>query len=112
VNTEHGLGALTQNPRQIRIFRSTIPFTDAVVFVADEPRRFLWETNGFPPSKARIILNGIPVRPFAGRPATPGARAPRFRFGTVGRMVPVKDHATLLQAFAAIAARIPGSELH
>jgi glycosyltransferase involved in cell wall biosynthesis len=112
VNTEHGLGALTQNPRQIRIFRGTIPFTDTVVFVAEEPKRFLWETNGFPPSKARVILNGIPLTAFQATPARPGSRRPRIRFGTVGRMVPVKDHAMLVKAFALVSERLPQSELH
>jgi glycosyltransferase involved in cell wall biosynthesis len=83
-----------------------------VVFVAEEPRRTLWEGNGFPPSKARVILNGIPVKTFAAHPAAPGSRKDRLRFGTVGRMAPVKDHATLVRAFASIAGRLPASELH
>ncbi len=112
VNTQHGVGAQALPPRQLRHFRATIPFTQAVVFVAEEPRRFLWDANGLPPAKARVILNGIPIASFAAAQAAPGSRRPCFRFGTVGRMVPVKDHATLVRAFAAIAGRFPESELH
>src|SRR4051794_12147019 len=79
VNTEHGLGALHMNERGLRIFRATIPFTRTVVFVAEEPKRALWDRYGFPPSKARVIRNGIPLQRFRARPATPGAAAPRFR---------------------------------
>jgi glycosyltransferase involved in cell wall biosynthesis len=112
VNTQHGLGAVTRNRRQLRIFRATIPLTAAVVFVAEEPKRSLWEQGGFPPAKARVILNGIPLQPFAEHPANPGASASRIRFGTVGRMVPIKDHATLVRAFAALLKRRPNAELH
>jgi len=112
INTQHGLGSLTRNPRQMRIFRSTIPLTAAVVFVAEEPKRFLWEAGGFPPSKARVILNGISLEPFAAAPAAPGGTPGRLRFGTVGRMVAVKDHATLLRAFASILPDYPAAELH
>jgi glycosyltransferase involved in cell wall biosynthesis len=112
VNTQHGLGSVTRKPRQLRIFRATIPFTAAVVFVAEEPKRSLWDSGGFPPAKARVILNGIPLQPFAAQAANPGASQTRIRFGTVGRMVAVKDHATLVRAFAAFSRRQPGAELH
>jgi glycosyltransferase involved in cell wall biosynthesis len=54
----------------------------------------------------------VPDQNFAAHPAQPGARRPRLRFGTVGRIVPVKDHATLMCAFARIAGTFPESELH
>jgi glycosyltransferase involved in cell wall biosynthesis len=112
VNTQHGLGMAAMPPRQMRNFRASFPLTDAVVFVAEEPKQILWNANNFPPAKAHVILNGIPVRNFAAHPAQPGARRPRLRFGTVGRIVPVKDHATLMCAFARIAGTFPESELH
>jgi glycosyltransferase involved in cell wall biosynthesis len=111
VNTQHGLGTAAMHPRLMRNFRLSMPFTDAVVFVADEPKRFLWEAHGFPRQKGHVILNGIPLEKFTAQMAAPGSRPNRIRFGTVGRMVPVKDHATLVRAFAAIAPRLPGSEL-
>jgi len=112
VNTEHGMGSLTLNPRQMRIFRSTLPFTTAVVFVAEEPKRFLCDSISLSPSKAHVIVNGIPTRAFAENPAGPGGSPPRFRFGTVARLVPVKDHATMLKAFAQAASAHPAAELH
>jgi glycosyltransferase involved in cell wall biosynthesis len=37
--------------------------------------------------------------------------SPRIRFGAVGRMVPVKAHAILIEAFSKIAGRLPEAEL-
>ena len=48
---------------------------------------------------------------FLERPAAPGTAPPRIRFGAVGRMVPVKAYAILLDAFAQIARRLPEAEL-
>lgn len=112
VNTEHGLGAITSSPRQMQIFRAAIFITDALVFVADEPKALLCGRHGFPAGKARVILNGIPVERFAAQPACPGSHLPSLRLGTVGRMAAVKDHATLVGAFARFAKRFPQSELH
>lgn len=110
VNTQHGIRGLTI-PAQLRNFSRSIPLTAAVVFVSEDTKR-LWDERGLPPGKAHVILNGIPTASFAARPARPGAQPGRLRLGTVGRMAPVKDHATLLRAFASIAGRLPGSELH
>ena len=56
-------------------------------------------------------MYGIPVDRFDAKPARPGALRPRIRFGAVGRMVPVKDHASLLRAFAGVLRELPDSDL-
>jgi glycosyltransferase involved in cell wall biosynthesis len=109
VNTQHGLE--TVSPRQTRLFRSVLPATDAVVFVAEEARRVFQDAIRLPAAKARVIRNGIPVGRFMAKAASPGARRPHIRFGTVGRIVPIKDHATLLRAFALLRDRLPGCSL-
>jgi glycosyltransferase involved in cell wall biosynthesis len=48
---------------------------------------------------------------FLASPAHPGGAPPRIRFGTAARLVPVKDHYTLLRAFATVIREIPLAEL-
>lgn len=112
VNTQHGVSALARARRQRLIFRSTLPLTAAVVFVSEETRRAIVEELGIRAGRAAVIPNGIRTEHFTAAPAAPGERHPRVRFGTVGRMVAVKDHATLLRAFARLAGRLPAAELH
>jgi glycosyltransferase involved in cell wall biosynthesis len=58
-----------------------------------------------------VILNGIPMESFLARPAAPGSRLPRIRFGTIGRLVPAKAHSILIDAFARVSRSIPAAEL-
>jgi glycosyltransferase involved in cell wall biosynthesis len=111
VNSQHGLGTATISLRQMRLFRSVLPLTGAVVFVAEEPRRIFREATGLPAAKTHVVLNGIRLERFTSHPASPGAQRPRIRFGTVGRIVPIKDHATLLRAFALVLKRLPQCDL-
>jgi glycosyltransferase involved in cell wall biosynthesis len=112
VNTRHGLGVLHMKAKQERLFRATLPWTDAVVLVSEDSRDFFVRQRGIPEGKARVILNGIPVEKFAQRPSRPGSDRPRFRFGTVGRFVPAKEHRVLLEAFRIVREQYPQSELH
>ena len=49
---------------------------------------------------------------FTANPAQPTAHLPRFRVGCVGRLVPAKDHVTLIRSFAMVNAAMPEAELH
>lgn len=111
VNTRHGLGTLHTDARQDRIFQASLPWTDKVVMVSDSTRDFFTREKGVPSTKSTVILNGIPFEKFAKHSARPGSSYPFFRFGTVGRLVPAKDHATLLRAFHVVAEKMPHSEL-
>jgi glycosyltransferase involved in cell wall biosynthesis len=94
------------------IFKATLPWTDTVIFISDDTRRFFVDHRGIPAEKTRVILNGAPLDPFLARPASPGSVRPRIRFGTAGRQVPAKDHLMLVDAFALVAKEIPEAELH
>jgi glycosyltransferase involved in cell wall biosynthesis len=94
------------------IFSATLPWTDMVVLISDDTRRFFVENRGIPAAKTRVILNGAPLEPFLARPASPGSVRPRIRFGTAGRQVPAKDHMMLVDAFAIVAREVPEAELH
>ena len=111
VNTRHS--ALTSQgvPYQERYFRWVAPLTGHVVFVCDFVGRLLAPRIGYPAAKCSVVLNGIPLGRFLDRPASPGRNLPRIRFGTIGRLVPAKGHAILIDAFAAIADRLPSAEL-
>jgi glycosyltransferase involved in cell wall biosynthesis len=111
VNTRHS--ALTSKglPYQERYFRWVKPLTGQVVFVCDYVRRLLEDKLQYPAEKCSVILNGIPLEGFLARPAAPGSRLPRIRFGTIGRLVPAKGHAILIDAFALLCRQVPEAEL-
>jgi glycosyltransferase involved in cell wall biosynthesis len=111
VNTQHGFGNLSR-PRQARLFRAVLPWTDAVALVSEDLRKACISNRSIPTKKAVVIHNGIPIAKFAEKRASPGSRRPHFRFGTVGRMVPPKNHGMLLEAFAKVLRAIPQAELH
>ena len=93
------------------IFRATLPWVGSVVLISEATRQFFVRYRGIPPAKARAILNGAHLERFLNAPAHPGSALPRVRFGIAARLVPEKDHFTLLRAFATVAAEIPGAEL-
>jgi glycosyltransferase involved in cell wall biosynthesis len=61
--------------------------------------------------KCSVILNGIRLDRFLAHPASPGSARPAIRFGTIGRLVPAKGHAILIEAFSRIADRLPEATL-
>jgi len=94
------------------IFRATLPWVGRVVLISEATRQFFVRYRGIPPAKATAILNGAHLERFLNAPAHPGSALPRVRFGIAARLVPEKDHFTLLRAFAAVVAEVPGAELH
>jgi glycosyltransferase involved in cell wall biosynthesis len=94
------------------IFRAALPWTDAVIFISEETRKFYLRNRGVSPARTHVILNGAPVEPFLARPASPGNMHPKFRFGTAGRLAPIKDHLTMIDAFAQVSQAMPNAELH
>jgi glycosyltransferase involved in cell wall biosynthesis len=111
LNTRHSATSSTGEPYQEKYFRWVEPFTEQVVFVCDLVRQQLAPLLNYPPAKCSVILNGIPLEKFLARPASPGSMRPRIRFGTVGRLVPAKGHAVLIDAFAKVAAELPEADL-
>jgi glycosyltransferase involved in cell wall biosynthesis len=111
INTRHGPATSFGIPYQERHFRLSLPLTDHVVFVSEQSRTFCVQRYGVPEARTSVILNGIRVDRFSTQPASPGALRPRIRFGTVGRMVPAKGHADLIEAFAQVVKLLPEAEL-
>jgi glycosyltransferase involved in cell wall biosynthesis len=94
------------------IFRAALPWTNGVIFISEDTRRFFIEHRGISPAGTHVILNGAPLGPFLANPSSPGCRRPVFKFGTAGRMVPAKDHLMMVDAFAIVTQELPMAELH
>ena len=111
VNTRHG-GNMNWDPHCERIWRQSLRWTDGVVFVSEEVRELYIAQDRISRRKTSVIYNGIGVEKFSAHPAQPASHLPRFRVGTVGLLVPAKDHVTLVRAFALVTRVMPEAELH
>jgi glycosyltransferase involved in cell wall biosynthesis len=112
-NGPDGSHIATESPdkKSDMIFKATLPWVDSVVLISEATRQFFVRHRGIPAAKTRVILNGAHLEKFLDVPAQPGSASPRIRFGMAARMVPEKDHFTLLRAFAAVLKQVPEAEL-
>jgi sugar transferase (PEP-CTERM/EpsH1 system associated) len=108
IHSEHGyeVGMLDGLPLRQRVFRRMVyPMADAVFAVTEELRDYHARQAWTAPERMRVLYNGVDTERFAPRPEA-GREARRvlglppgaFVVGHVGRMVPIKDHGTLLRA--------------
>jgi glycosyltransferase involved in cell wall biosynthesis len=111
INTIHGTKS-GKDPRLDRNYRALLPWTDAVVTVSSETGDQFADERLRHRAKFHVIRNGIPVDKFVAFSARPGSQWPRVRFGTVARLVDVKDQATLIRAFQRFQKIYPHAELH
>jgi glycosyltransferase involved in cell wall biosynthesis len=111
LNTRHGAATSQGRPYDERYFRLVERWTDHVVFVCEYARAQLEPRLGYPARKCSVVRNGISTEAFVARAASPGARRPRLRLGTIGRLVPAKGHAVLIDAFSRLAAAVPEASL-
>jgi sugar transferase (PEP-CTERM/EpsH1 system associated) len=110
IHSEHGyeLDMLRGLPKRRRVFRHAVyQMADAVLAVTRELRDYHAREAWVSPERIRVIYNGVDAVRFCPRPELRAFLRRRFslpeeRFlvGTVGRMVPIKDHPTLLRAIA------------
>lgn len=108
INTRHGMGAAQPGSRGEWLYRRTMRRTDTVAAVCDAARARFAQQGVAPRGRLLSVLNGIRIDRFS--PASEEHRAalrsdlglaPDTRIiGSVGRLNPVKDQATLLRAFA------------
>ncbi|MGB6682787.1 MAG: glycosyltransferase [Candidatus Acidiferrum sp.] len=120
IHSEHGyeMDSLAGLPLRRRIFRRAVyGMAGAVFTVTGELQQFHAQQAWVSPSRIRVISNGIDTKLFSPRPELRGATlekagvpAGRFVVGSVGRLVPIKDHATLLRAAETLVQR--GLNLH
>jgi sugar transferase (PEP-CTERM/EpsH1 system associated) len=108
VHSEHGyeLEILSGLPLRRRILcRTFYAMADAVFAVTRDLRKYHSKQSWLAEERFRVIHNGVDTNRFAPRPELAGAirselgiPAGRLVIGSVGRLVPIKDHMTLLQA--------------
>jgi glycosyltransferase involved in cell wall biosynthesis len=111
INTRHG-GNANWDPHCERIWRHAVRWIDSLVFVSEGVREFYATRDRLSRRNTAVIYNGIDVDKFTYHSAHPTAALPTFRVGSVGRLVPAKDHVTLVRSFAMVSAAIPKAELH
>jgi glycosyltransferase involved in cell wall biosynthesis len=107
VMTEHGLQALMERPQARRLTVRYCRFASDITVVEQTQADYFHRQLGFPVAKLHVVANGVrvPTRSAADVELTRrelAIPAGTFAFFYVGRLNPVKDLGTLLQAFAAL----------
>lgn len=105
VHTEHEYFSLLSSKKKLML-RILSLFCDRVTGVEDAVTAFLAHEVGVNPNKLLTIRNGIDLQRFTGPSslsrASLGICGTEPIIGIVARLEPVKDHVTLLEAFARI----------
>ena len=110
INTRHGMGAAQPRSRGEWLYRRAMRRTDTVAAVCEAARARFAQQGVSPRGRLLSVPNGIRTDRFP--PASEERRAALRSdlglasgmriIGTVGRLNPVKDQATLLRAFARV----------
>lgn len=119
VNTRHSMAGPDRGCRRERLYRRAARFTDAVVAVCDAARAQLADHGVRPRRELLAIPNGVRVDRYAPRHdaargrllAALGLPAGNRLLGSVGRLHPAKDQATLLRAFHSVHQAMPATSL-
>jgi glycosyltransferase involved in cell wall biosynthesis len=115
VHTKHGRNH-PDDGRRVMVNRVAAAFSDRVVAVSEDARKVALEVERIEPHRLVVIRNGVDtakVCPGDGSDARRalGVLADTFHIGCVARLSLEKDHATLLEAFAMLRARLPQAHL-
>ncbi len=115
VHTEHS-NLFPHQRRLMAAERWLSRWTETVISDSEKVRGGLLR-QGLEPSRVTTVMNGIDTARFSA-PADAAAARAGLRMGpaqpvvgAVGRLVPVKDHATLLKAFALVHQQVPDAVL-
>ena len=103
--------------RRVCLERMLCRFTDKVVCVSDIVKRFMIDKK-MPVEKLTLIYNGVDTNRFAPDPKQRAIYRKKLGIpdearviGIVARLVPVKDHVTLLRAFHLLSVKFPDARL-
>jgi sugar transferase (PEP-CTERM/EpsH1 system associated) len=114
IHSEHGyipdmLAGLPARQRVVR--RGAYAMADAVFCVTEELRNYHARQAWLAPERIAVLHNGVDTGRYSPQPELRRAARERLRIppgslvlGTVGRLVPIKDHATLFRAAERLAA--------
>jgi glycosyltransferase involved in cell wall biosynthesis len=109
VNTRHS-PFTSEHTKRERHYAWALRYTDRVVFVSETTRDQVTQSLGNRQFSRSVILNGIPTQDFRSHGMSTG-RTRGIIFGTVGRLVPIKAHDVLIEAFAEIVEEFPHARL-
>ncbi|MBV9744296.1 MAG: glycosyltransferase [Acidobacteriia bacterium] len=109
VSTIHGISTLQLRTWERALFSASCRLTDRIVLVCREVQKEFCHRFPALAGRTTAIPNGIDLDELLSLPR----RAPsaEFVFGAAGRLVPVKDHQTLLVAFSRVHSQYPSSRL-
>lgn len=109
VSTIHGISTLNMSEWAKGLFWASCLITDRLVGVCPIVGETLRRQYVLDREKTTVINNGIELEKFL--KVKPRQSDGRFVFGAVGRLVPVKDQGTLLEAFAIVLRKHPHCRL-
>ena len=109
LNTLHGTATLVMPALAKALFWASCLAGDAVISVSPEVGAVFTRRYRIPPRKHEVVENGIELSPFL--KIIQRRDDGELIFGSVGRLVPVKDYPNLLRAFAAVHNRCPATRL-
>jgi glycosyltransferase involved in cell wall biosynthesis len=114
VDTCHDMGTRLADPRLRRLYLWAVPYTRRFAMVADAVHEVYVNGGLVPAARSTIIYNGIETRRFASSPEKRAAARARLGvpadvplIGAVGRLVPLKNHASLIRVMPRLLARFP-----
>ena len=84
--------------------------TDYIIADAQDVFQFMMNKQAIPASKIKVIFNGIDIKKFASLKRAENKEGKKT-IGIIGRLVPVKDHITLLSAFKIVSQKLNAVEL-
>jgi glycosyltransferase involved in cell wall biosynthesis len=109
VNTLHGIDTLNLPAWSSAVYYGCCLASDRIVSVCGPVQDELTRRYSLLDGKLEVIQNGIPLDRFLAVPLR--EQREQVVFGTVGRMAPVKDHLSLLRAFAIVHGQNPTCRL-
>jgi len=109
VNTLHGFGNLDDSKKTRWVYEMSCLQSHRVACVCQALEAHVHKVTRIARRQTTVIRNGIALERFIHIRRRP--RTDDVVFGAVGRLVPVKDHETLLKAFGLLLRRNPTSRL-
>ncbi len=114
VHTEHSNVSVNER-RRLLLEKWFSYFTDAIICDSHVVANFMITRQKINPEKVSVIWNGIDVDSFQShkgvRLKEQAGLGGKFIIGSVARLVPVKDHTTLISAFEIVKKKIPNAHL-
>lgn len=114
VDTCHDMGTRLADPRLRRLYLWSVRHTRRFAMVADQVYLHYVNRRMIPAARAAVIYNGIPVERYVRGPGPRASARERLKLpadalviGAVGRLVALKNHASLLRVLPSLLSQFP-----